>query len=149
MTGLKKEIIYDLDGTLTNSRIDSQLRTRATIVTNLSYILDEPGCTQTSNIAMWGAVTVCNQNVTIRKVTFMNVLPVLFTNFFAPTVWRMPKLATESSRPTIIATSISNMDASAEIKNSWSSPFVAGSTYKIKHDFSLGHVDILTSPLAK
>jgi hypothetical protein len=112
MTGLQKDIIYDLDGSLTNSRIDTQLRTRATVVSNLSYILDEPGCKQTSNTATWGGVAVCNQNITIRKVTFMNIGPVSFANFFQPTVWRTSKLTTDSSRPTIIATSLSNLDAS-------------------------------------
>ncbi len=111
MTGLKKEIIYDLDGTLTNSRIDSQLRTRATIVTNLSYILDEPGCLQASNTATWGAVAVCNQNVTIRKVTFMNYIPFRHAFNMPPKVWRMPKISNESSRLTSIVTSMFNLDA--------------------------------------
>jgi hypothetical protein len=60
MAGLKKEIIYDMDGSLTNGKIDNNTRTRATVVASLNYILDEPGCLQTTNISTWDTVAVCN-----------------------------------------------------------------------------------------
>lgn len=136
-----------MDGSLTNGKIDNVIRSRATVVVSLNYILDEPGCVQTANASTWDNVAVCNQNVTVRKVTFMNILPNVYANYFPPTVWRMPKQSTESSRSTLLKTSIGFSEVNSEIKNSWSSAFVLGSTYKIQHDFNLQHVDVQTSPL--
>lgn len=96
MNGLKKEIIYDLDGSFTNGKIDNLIRTRATVVADLGYILNEPGCAKINNTYAWDSVAVCNQNVAVRKVTFMNIGPETYINYFAPVVRRVPKMTTEN-----------------------------------------------------
>lgn len=93
MLGLKKEIIYDNDGTFTTGVFDNTVRTKATVMKGFQHILSEPGCNSAVNQTIWDGSAVCSANLTIRRVTFMNILPEDSINFYPPYVSKMSNTA--------------------------------------------------------
>ena len=53
MLGLKREVFYDLDGTLTNNVFDSNTRTSATLTYGWSHLLQDPACLSATDPASW------------------------------------------------------------------------------------------------
>lgn len=49
MLGLKREIIYDKDGTFTNKVFDGTTRVKSTILNGFKHILAESGCKNTTS----------------------------------------------------------------------------------------------------
>lgn len=69
---------------------DSTARTKATVIKGFQHILSEPGCNLSLNESLWDGTAVCGSNLTVRKVTFMNIIPVNYTNSYPPSVARIP-----------------------------------------------------------
>lgn len=82
MLGLEREIIDDNDGTFTSGVFDNTARTKATVVKGFQHILSELGCNLSINQSLWDGSAVCGSNITIRKVTFMNIMPEYSINFY-------------------------------------------------------------------
>lgn len=72
MNGLKRQIVYDTDGSF-SSPFNTLPRTSATIVTNFKHIASEAGCSSSNNPGLWDNALVCDQTVKIRKVKFTNL----------------------------------------------------------------------------
>lgn len=74
MLGLKRDIIYDLDASL-SSTYDGLARTSATLVWNYPHITlyNQDACSLASNSTKWGGAIMCSQAVTIRRVMFTNL----------------------------------------------------------------------------
>ena len=76
MVGMKRDVIYDLDGSLSASFDGYTTRKSATIVSNFAHIgaNNVDTCVQAPNSALWDNAFMCNQTVTIRRVFFTNLL---------------------------------------------------------------------------
>ncbi len=73
MLGLKREMFYDLDGSLTNSVFDSIRRTSATLIYGWPHLLQDPACVNATNSRLWDYGAVCDSSVTVRQVMFTNL----------------------------------------------------------------------------
>ena len=79
LNGLKREIIYDLDGTF-SSGFDSSSRSSATIMANHPHIGQETACLTPTSTSDWDDTLACDETITIRKVMFTNIHePGIFT----------------------------------------------------------------------
>lgn len=76
MIGLKRDVIYDLDGSLSMA-FDGTARTSGTIVSNWPHIAmaQQDKCPQASDTAGWDNAIMCNQLVSLRRVVFTNLAP--------------------------------------------------------------------------
>jgi hypothetical protein len=80
MLGLKREVFYDLDGSLTNGVFDSVTRLSATLTFGWRHLLQDPACVSATNPALWDTAAVCGPTVTVRQVMFANMInPELFS----------------------------------------------------------------------
>lgn len=82
MIGMKRDIIYDLDGSLSLA-FDGNVRTSATILHKYPHIstYHQSNCLQPSTAANWDNAIICDKNITIRRVMFTNLLNLaLFKN---------------------------------------------------------------------
>ena len=69
MTGVKREMIYDLDGTFSEG-MDGVNRTSARIIYFSKHLGGEPGCSRTTNMFTWDNTLVCDDSAPLRKITF-------------------------------------------------------------------------------
>lgn len=74
MLGLKKEVFYDKDGTLTNGVFDSTTRTSATLTFGWPHLLQDIACVKGTTPTQWDNGAVCDQTVTLRQVMFTNLM---------------------------------------------------------------------------
>ncbi len=74
MLGLKREVFYDLDGTLTNNIFDSVTRASATLTFGWPHILQDSACVSADDPTLWDSGALCNESVTVRQVMFSNFL---------------------------------------------------------------------------
>lgn len=84
MIGLKRDVIYDLDGSLSDA-FDGGDRSSATIVSNFAHIgtSNNNACLQSSTPSVWDDAYMCDQTVTIRRVFFTNLIdPYVFSTQF-------------------------------------------------------------------
>ena len=72
MNGLKRQIIYDLDGSLSKS-FNSLSRTSGTIVGNFRHLADDPVCTPATTPSVWDNALVCDETAQVRRVMFTNL----------------------------------------------------------------------------
>ena len=84
-----------MDGTFSRG-YDNVFRTKATILKAFQHIRGEPGCIYVDKSIKWDYAIVCNESVTVRKVTFMNVLPYYFANHFPLKVARLSDINSNS-----------------------------------------------------
>ena len=75
MTGLKRDVIYDLDASL-SSKFDNVARTSATIVYGWNHIANynQNTCPLATNKAAWDNAIMCDQSVSIKRVVFTNLV---------------------------------------------------------------------------
>jgi hypothetical protein len=70
MNGLKREILYDLDGTFTTTVYDGVQRASAAITANRKHLAVEPACRPPTNVLEWDNTLACDQSVKVARVTF-------------------------------------------------------------------------------
>lgn len=75
MNGLKREILYDLDGSFTTNQFDGNQRQSAAITYNYNHLKTEPACLPTSDITSWDNTVACDSSVKLVRVTFDHVTP--------------------------------------------------------------------------
>lgn len=75
MNGIKREIIYDLDGTFTSTGFDGKQRTSATVTYNYKHLRSDPACQTTTSIASWDNTIACDSSVKLVRVTFSHLAP--------------------------------------------------------------------------
>ena len=75
MIGLKRDIIYDLDGSLSQS-FDSTTRTSGTIVYGYPHIAttNQATCLHPTSVSGWDNAVMCGPTVTLRRVLFGNII---------------------------------------------------------------------------
>lgn len=74
MLGLRREIIFDLDGSFSNNEFDGVSRSSATVLNNFKHIEDEPDCTNPNDQSIWEDTLVCDSSLPLRKVIFDNMI---------------------------------------------------------------------------
>jgi hypothetical protein len=74
MKGLKREVVYDLDGSFVANFDLRTNRTAATLVNNWTHLAVEGACANATNPAVWNNAIVCDESLTIRRVLFRNLL---------------------------------------------------------------------------
>ena len=156
--GMKRDVIYDTDASLSAS-FDNKSRTSGTIVQGFNHISQyaKTNCVAPSNNALWDGSIMCDQNVTVRRVGFTNLVnDVMFKNQgmkVAPllNVSQPIDPRINSSLYTTAYTYLGNtfMDPRTYKPKTWVLPFLTGTTYNIWWgtgiDFS--HMSIFASPL--
>jgi hypothetical protein len=70
MNGLKREILYDLDGSFTTNQFDGKTRQSAAITYNYKHLQTEPACLPTTSQASWDNTIACDSSVKVVRVTF-------------------------------------------------------------------------------
>lgn len=91
MIGMKRDIIYDLDGSLSNV-FDGTSRASGTIVSNFNHIAkyNQNNCPPATTPLLWDNAIMCNQNVQLRRIFFRNLMPF---NTFDNTAMRVLELS--------------------------------------------------------
>lgn len=91
MNGLKREILYDLDGSFTTNQFDGTQRQSAAVAYNYKHLKTEPACKPTSSIASWDDTVACDSTVKLVRVTFNYLEPV---SLFLDTGLKAQEIAT-------------------------------------------------------
>jgi hypothetical protein len=153
---LKRDIIYDLDGSFA-AQFDGTPRASATIVHGFPHIAayNQNTCPSASTPGDWDDAVMCGPTETLRRVMFSNMIDwQLFNGQYLKAVQLAgindtvdPALA--SGLFTSVVTRIDPiMEPKVEQKYTWSLPFILGKTYSIWWgtgiDFT--HLAIFTSP---
>ena len=74
MLGLKREVFYDLDGSLTNNVFDTNTRTSATLTYGFYHMRQDPACLAANDPTLWDDGTVCDSTITVRQTMFSNLI---------------------------------------------------------------------------
>jgi hypothetical protein len=77
MLGLKRDVLYDLDASLSSSFGNANgVRTSAAIINNFNHIsnYNQLSCRTPTDLTKWGGTIMCDQSVTIRRIYFTNLL---------------------------------------------------------------------------
>lgn len=157
MIGLKRDVIYDLDGSFSSS-FGGATRTSATIVSNFSHIAtyNQNACPQALSASDWDYAVMCDQTVTIRRVFFTNLQD---TQIFNAQYMKAVELTNieDVVDPELASDMYSNISAllptttmqSKDRPNTWALPFITGRIYNIWWGTGLDfdHLAIATSPI--
>ena len=106
MIGLKRDVIYDLDGSFA-MYFDSTPRASASIVSGWNHIGQHSNCTQATDNTKWDNAYMCDQSVTIRRVAFANLL---VQQNFKSQFMHVSQIADVNS---LVASGLSNMSYSS------------------------------------
>jgi len=105
MIGVKKDIIYDLDGSLSVAFDGTarSVRTSGTLVQNYPHIAqyNQNTCPSATDPTLWDNAIMCNQNKVIRKIVFTNLME--FNTFKMQTMKVVPINSFDEVVPTSIA----------------------------------------------
>lgn len=76
MIGLKRDVIYDLDGSLSTYHNGIAFPS-GTIVSNFNHIAKyhQDNCPPAAIPLNWDNAIMCNQNIKLRRIFFHNLLP--------------------------------------------------------------------------
>lgn len=158
MIGLKRDVIYDIDGSLSNA-FDGTTRSSATIVHGFPHIaaFNTNDCPPASTPANWDGAVMCGPAVTIRRVWFTNLDD---QQLFNANNMKATQIASISD---VVAANISSsmhtsvpsrlpgttMEPKGEKKQSYGLPFITGKIYNIWWgtgvDFT--HMSVVSSSL--
>jgi hypothetical protein len=156
MLGLKRDIIYDLDASLSNQFDGGHNRTSATIIHNYNHISAyyQRNCTQPTE-DKWDSAIMCDQTINIRRVTFTNIMELSTFNGQYMKVKPISSYdevvsldpVADAGQYTAVQSRYHNKEPMKEKPQAWSLPFVTGNIYQIWWgsglDFS--HLAISTS----
>ena len=74
MNGVRKEVIYDLDGSFTTTDFDGIQRVSAAITNNWFHMRNDPACKVTTN-PQWHNTLACDETVKVALVRFTGLSP--------------------------------------------------------------------------
>ncbi len=74
MGDVKRDVFYDVDGTLTKTYFDGRPRGSATMTNGWPHLLQDPECLSATNASLWDSAAVCNGTSTVRQVMFTNLI---------------------------------------------------------------------------
>ena len=60
MLGLKRDIFYDLDGSLTNTHFNAKTIDKGALVQGFPHLLQEPACAVAATPSKWDNAAVCD-----------------------------------------------------------------------------------------
>ena len=72
MHGLKRDVFYDLDGTLTNGVFDTKTRTSAVLAYGWPHFKQDSSCALPKTPALWDNGVICSG--TMRHVMFTHII---------------------------------------------------------------------------
>lgn len=72
MIGMKRDVIYDLDGSLIKL-FNGMTQTSSTIMFGYTHITDETHCVASSNPTKWDNAVACDSTLVIRKIVITNL----------------------------------------------------------------------------
>lgn len=135
MLGLKREVFYDLDGSLTNNVFDNNTRTSATLTYGFPHLLQDPACLSASDPTLWDTGAACDSTVTVRQTMFCNLID---PNVFRSQPIRVNMLASveDVTNPNLTTYTAAyslqqNMEPKLELKYSYSLPYLTNRVYDI------------------
>jgi hypothetical protein len=75
MIGMKRDVIYDTDGSL-SQKFDGNTRSSASIIQSYNHIANyyQNVCPASTTPSAWDNCLMCNSNVTVRRVAFTNLV---------------------------------------------------------------------------
>lgn len=158
MLGSMKEIIYDLDGSFSPYFFNSSLAT-GTVVYGYQHIANfhTSECHfPINNSSAWNGMIMCNPSLTIRRITFTNIIGAnYYYEFYWTTMYVLP--VQNVTTPIINSTSINQSYLTTapptyptiEKPFSYSLPYVTGSVYQVWWGGGLdySHLSISTTPI--
>lgn len=155
MIGLKRDVIYDLDASL-SGKYDGGSRTSATITHGWNHIANynQNACPPPTNVAAWDSAIMCDQTVTIKRVIFTNLAKAqLFKaqELKAAEIANVDEVVDAASPDTAYTRILSwlpDMEPKKEKPFSYGLPYITGRIYNIWWgsgiDFS--HLSIFSTP---
>jgi hypothetical protein len=75
MSGVKREILYDLDGSFTGTDFDGTPRSSAAVTNNWKHLASHSACLPTSNLSQWHNTIACDETVKLAAVTIAHLSP--------------------------------------------------------------------------
>ena len=156
MIGLKRDVIYDLDGSL-SQKFDGTTRTSGTIVHGWPHIAayNQNTCPSATTSTDWDGAVMCGPTVTIRRVVFTNLIDQQLFNAQNMKAAELQAI-TDTIDPNIsssLHTSVPSrlpgtMEPKVEKKYSYGLPYITGKIYNIWWgtgiDFT--HLSAFTTP---
>lgn len=157
MIGLKRDVIYDLDGSFSNA-FDNTNRSSGTIVHGFPHIAssNQVLCPVASSPSKWDGAVMCGPTLTLRRVAFTNLEK---HQDFAAQNLRATEISTvndtvpsglDPSNFTVIYSTLpfTTMEPKVEKSTSWGLPFITGRIYNIwwGSGIDFTHLSVFTSP---
>ena len=138
MNGLKREILYDLDGTFTTTAFDGKQRKSAAVAYRYNHLASEAACLPTSSTSSWDNTLACDETVKLVRVTFNQLTPVSLFNLVG---MKAQPIASAADLVSETSTSFSEiysffsfsnkMDSMVSATKTYAMPYIAGRIYNI------------------
>ena len=133
MGDVKRDVFYDVDGSLTKTVFDNKTRSSGTLTYGWPHLLQDPECLPASNGSLWDSAALCNGTSTVRQVMFTNLIKELeFSG--QPMRVRMINGVEDASNATVFTSILSlqkNKEPKIEKKFTYSLPYLTNRTYEI------------------
>lgn len=154
---LKRNVIYDTDGSLSSSFDGTQRVGGGAILYNFPHIAQNPACLAPTDSTLWDNAVYCDSTVAVRRVVFANLL--IKQNFKSQKIHAqqidnitdfVPANSTNDTYTS--ATSFDptlHMEPEVEYPSAYGLPFIAGSIYQIwwGSGIDFEHLSVFTTPI--
>ncbi len=74
MGDVKRDVFYDVDGSLTRTVFDGKARSTGTLTYGWPHLLQDSECLPASNRSLWDSAALCNGTSIVRQVMFTNLI---------------------------------------------------------------------------
>lgn len=160
MLGSKKEIIYDLDGSLSPYFFNLSM-VAGTVVYGYQHIANfhTNECRFPINDSSgwgWNGMVMCNPSLTIRRITFTNIIGAnYYYDFYWSSMYVLPMqnvstpIINSSNINASYVTSVQSTYPNIEKPFSFSLPYVTGNVYQVwwGGGMDYNHLSITTTPI--
>lgn len=151
MHGDRRDIIYDLDGSLSTYFFNTT-QPNGTLVNKFNHITFDSDRCRISTWTSWASLAFCGSDAVIRRIMLTNAIGAnSFYEFFWAGMYVMPISNILNTTPLnlSITTYVGRTFPVIEKQNSWSLPFITGMTYQIwwTDNLDFNHLSLTTTPL--
>ena len=139
MVGIKRDIIYDTDGSL-SLVFDGTARPSGTLIYGYNHIKNfhQSTCPSATDPVLWDNLLMCDSSQVIRMVGFTNLIN---KQYFSGKSMKVTKLtnideivspAIAASQYTSVTSTLPGSTKEPKVKgNAWALPYIAGNIYNV------------------
>jgi hypothetical protein len=128
---VRREIYYDMDGSLTNLVFDGNTRPNATLIPYFVHNDFAPTCVNATNQTQWNISLLCDSTVVVRSIAFGNAIPEVGFQAANINVYRLTNSTQNISSVSSNYSTTWMVKAMIDKPLAWATPFIMGQIYNL------------------